>query len=97
MPHFLHLLVLRGQWAVLLPRRPLIPLRPHVFGDALADLVAVIKLRLARASGLPAGQPVAARVGKDGRKEGRKGEMFEKGEVWKGNKNRTQEIIIPLA
>lgn len=36
----------------------LIPLRPHVVGDALADLVAVVKPSLARTSGLSARQPV---------------------------------------
>lgn len=42
----------------------LIPLRSHVVGDALADLVAVVKTSLAHTSWLSARQPVtAARVG----------------------------------
>lgn len=35
-----------------------IPLRPHVVGDALADLVAVVKITMAHTSGLSARQPV---------------------------------------
>lgn len=39
----------------------LIPLRPHVVGDALADLVAVVKTSLAHTSGPSARQPVTTR------------------------------------
>lgn len=39
----------------------LIPLRPHVVGDALADLGAVVKTSRAHGSGFSAGQPVTAR------------------------------------
>lgn len=38
----------------------LIPLRPHVVGDALADLGAVVKTSRAHGSGFSAGQPVTA-------------------------------------
>lgn len=47
--------------SAVLPLCLLIPLRPHVVGDALADLVAVIKTSLAHRSGLSARQPVTTR------------------------------------
>lgn len=43
----------------------LIPLGPHVVGDALAHLVAVVKPRRTRSPWLPAGQPVTARSEKE--------------------------------
>lgn len=51
----------RWHLALLLSTAPcdwLIPLRPHVVGDALADLVTVVKPSLAHTPGLPARQPV---------------------------------------
>lgn len=44
----------------------LIPPRPHVVGDALADLGTVVKISLAHWPRLPARQPIAA---ENGRKE----------------------------
>lgn len=41
----------------------LIPPRPHVVGDALADLGTVVKVSLAHWPRLPARQPVAAENG----------------------------------
>lgn len=45
----------------------LIPPRPHVVGDALADLGTVVKISLAHWPGLPARQLIAA---ENGQKEG---------------------------
>lgn len=47
----------------------LIPPRPHVVGDALADLGTVVKISLAHWPGLPTRQFVAA---ENGGKEGRR-------------------------
>lgn len=49
----------------------LIPLRPHVVGDALADFVAVVKTSWAHRSGLSARQPVAARQREKKEEDGR--------------------------
>lgn len=58
----------------------LIPPRPHVVGDALADLVAVVKTSLAHRSGLSARQPVTATERKK-REEDRRGSQKKQDQV----------------
>lgn len=57
----------KGRSAVLLLCDWLIP--PHVVGDALADVGAVVEIRRAHRPGISASQPVAARE-EEGRWEG---------------------------
>lgn len=67
----------------------LIPPRPHVVGDALADLVAVVKISLAHRSGLSARQPVAARH--VGEVEEGGGEIQEKSTILRGKTNQREQ------
>lgn len=70
----------------------LIPPRPHVVGDALADFVAVVKTSWAHRSGLSARQLVAARQREKKEENGREiKKKHDQEERWKDREQKKRE------